>query len=840
MATTRKEKKPAAPGPGLQNLSLPVQHAIASGILFVALLVFFHGAVFDGKVFTSGDTVASHSLETYVNDAHEQGTFPLWNPYIFCGMPAYASLSISAERMFDISDFLWQKSRDITKFLFLNAEMGATLFYYLLFSVGMYLFAYAKLKHWLASLLVALGATFSMFIIIWVMVGHVTKIGVISWVPYIFLIVEQLRERFDLRRALLLTVVLHLAFGPSHMQMLFYVYFALGLYFLFFLIRSLVVKEPVKNLILAGCVLAAATGLAFAMNADQYLSTLEYNPYSIRGSSPIVQQTTAGEQTEAPKSGGLDYDYATRWSFSPGEMLTFFIPSAYGFGGSEYQGVLTQNRAVHINTYFGPQDFTDGPQYMGLVILLLAVAGVILKRRDPFVQYLAALVVISLLISFGREFSLVYDLMFKYFPIFNKFRIPSMILVLVQLAVPLLAGYGIVALTTEGLAPASAKKWNIAAAVFVVLAILSVVAKDLFLGIYQIFVPKSEAVASFGRMAGGRQEIIDELYKYVLSMVSSDFTIAFLLIAASIAAVTFYRQKKISAVVFSAIMIVIVTGDLWHVAAKPMELHERGAVDAQFASAPDYVKFLQQDKSMFRTLEFVGGAPPYDNRLAYWRIQSAYGYQGAKMRAWQDMVDVANIGNPLVWGLMNVKYILEDRVDSNQVLTPVFVGQERAVMENKMTLPRAFFVNRYEVASGIEILKKIAAMNFNPTDVMYLMDKPNVNVAPAGPGASAKYTKFGINDLEIEATATGDNLLFVSEAFYPNGWKAFIDGKETPIYRANYLFRAVVVPSGTHTVVMKFEPRGFSLGRNLSLGINILVLGALGFLFGKTYLKKKQ
>ncbi|HLP16929.1 MAG TPA: hypothetical protein VK470_11755, partial [Bacteroidota bacterium] len=580
MATSRKEKQtqPAAMWP--QNLSLMAQHAIAAGILFAALLVFFHEAVFDGKVFTSGDTVASHSLETFVNDAHEQGIFPLWNPYIFCGMPAYASLSISAVRMFDITDFVWQKSRDITKYLFLNAEMGTTLFYYLLFSVGMYLFAYSKLKHWLASLIVALGATFSMYIIIWVMFGHVTKIGVVAWVPYVFLIIERLRERFDLKFSLLLVVVLHLAFGPSHMQMLFYLYFALGIYFLFFLVRSIIAKESVKNLIVAGLVLTAATGLAFAMNADQYLSTLEYNPYSIRGSGPIEQTAAASDaKKESTTSGGLAYDYATQWSFSPGEMLTFLIPSAYGFGSVTYQGVLSQNQPMRINTYFGPQYFTDGAQYMGVVILLLAGAGIVLKRKDPFVQYLIVLLVISLLISFGKEFSLIYDLMFKYFPIFNKFRIPSMILVLVQITVPLLAGYGLVALVSERtLTPATAKKWNIATAVFLVLTILSVIAKDLFISIYQMFVSKSEATAALGRMAGNRQEVVDELYKFVLGMVSTDFTIAFLLIAATLAAVSFYRQRKITAIVFSAIIIVIATGDLWRVAMKPMELHERSAV----------------------------------------------------------------------------------------------------------------------------------------------------------------------------------------------------------------------------------------------------------------------
>jgi hypothetical protein len=805
------------------------------------LLFFFRDAVFNGKVFTSGDTVASHSFETFVNDARDQGIFPLWNPYIFCGMPAYASLSISAERMFDLSDFLWQKSRLVTKFFFLNAEMGATLFYYLLFSIGVYFFASSKLKHWLASLMVALATTFSMFIIIWVMVGHITKIGVIAWVPYIFLIIEQLRVKFDLKLSLALAVVLHLAFGPSHMQMLFYVYFALGIYFLFFLIRSLIVKESVANLLIAGVVLTAATGLAFGMNADQYLSTLEYNQYSIRGSSPMEQPGAPQKpDAEKPTGGGLDYTYATQWSFAPSEMVTFFIPSAYGFGNVQYEGMLTRE-PTKINMYFGPQYFTDGPQYMGIAIIILAFCGIVLKRKDPFVQYLVVLVVVSLLISFGKEFSLLYNPMFHYFPMFNKFRIPSMILVLVQLATPILAGYGLVALIAErSLTPAASKKWMIRVAVLGVLAVLSVVAKDLFISIYAMFFPKAEAAAVLGRMVNNQAAAVDELYRFVTDMVAVDITIGFAILTVLFGAIMLYRQRKISLTLLSVVVLVVVTGDLWRVAMKPMEMHDRSVVNAEFATAPDYVKYLQADTTLYRTLEFVGGQPPYSNSLAFWRIQSAYGYQGAKMRAWQDMVDIGGIGNPLVWGLMNVKYILSDRADSNQVMLPVFNGQERKVMYNRMELPRAFFVNRYEVAPAKDILKKIAAMSFNPRDVMYLSDDPHVAVAPAGPGASAKYVKYGIQDLEIQATATGTNLLYVSEAYYPNGWKAFIDGAETPIYRADYLFRAVVVPQGTHTITMKFEPRGFFLGKTISLVINLFVLGALGILSIKKYVKKKS
>jgi hypothetical protein len=196
------------------------------------------------------------------------------------------------------------------------------------------------------------------------------------------------------------------------------------------------------------------------------------------------------------------------------------------------------------------------------------------------------------------------------------------------------------------------------------------------------------------------------------------------------------------------------------------------------------------------------------------------------MRQVQDMFDVAGVGNPLMWGLMNVKYIISDRSDSSQVLFPVFRG-EKNVLYNKAELPRAFFVNRYEVAKGIDILNDIREMKFNPRDLAYVMDDPKVQIEAPKESASVHYTHYGIQDLEVSATATGNNLLFLSESWYPAGWKAFIDGKEADILRLDYLFRGVVIPPGTHTLTMKFEPASFSLGRDLSLATNILALSGL-------------
>jgi hypothetical protein len=171
---------------------------------------------------------------------------------------------------------------------------------------------------------------------------------------------------------------------------------------------------------------------------------------------------------------------------------------------------------------------------------------------------------------------------------------------------------------------------------------------------------------------------------------------------------------------------------------------------------------------------------------------------------------------------------------------PVYREGDKTVFVNRAAMPRAFFIDRYEVAGGLDILNRIKGMSFNPQQVAFVMEDPKVKIDPPQPGAFAEFVRSGIQDLEVKVHATGNNLLFLSETYYPEGWKAFVDNVETPILRLNYLFRGVVVPAGVHTLTMKFEPRGFSLGKALSLGVNILLLAGLAVLGGLEYVKRKK
>ena len=806
------------------------RHTVALAALALSIILFLFPVLYGGKTFVSVDSIASHSFDTMLKDAAAQGIFPLWNPYIFCGMPGYGSLTVTGDRWYDLSGWILGKTSIVVQFLLGNAPVGWVVFHYLLFAAGMYLLIWHRVNNRLAAFVGAFGAVFSMYIIIWVMSGHNTKIATMAPFPFLLFLADRLRSKFHAAWAIVAVFLLHLMFMPSHVQMIFYAALSLGVYYIILAVQALRKKEAWAGVVRSALTLAVAAILAFAMDADRYLSVLEYNPHSIRGAGPAIAAPGAADVESA--SGGLDYEYATQWSLGVGEVMTFFVPTWYGFGNLTYTGPLVR-QPLRFNGYWGPQPFTEAAQYMGIVLLLLAVMGFVRNRKDPYVMYLGVMIVFSLLVAFGKEMSLVYDPMFSYLPMFNKFRIPSMILVIVQIFVPILAAYGIaefMARREHAMSPRDEKLWKRILLGLAVGAVAAVVLRGPISSFYEGIFPFKQVGGRLAPQFGQVQSsVVLEFYNAVVDAVMTDILAAFLLLLAAFGVCYFYMRQRMSVNIFASALIAVVAADLWRIDYRVMDPKPRQDHEAIFAT-PDYVRALQQDTTLFRTLTFQNGQTPYDNTLAYWRIQSAYGYQGAKMRSYQDVVDIAGLDNPLVWQLMNVKYIISNTPDSSMLIERAFAGETFSVYRFRAALPRVFFVNRYEVTTAVQILNNMANRSFDPRDLAYVQEDPGIKVDPPGPDATASVVKFGLQDLTVSATATGNNLLFLSEVWYPEGWKAFIDGQESPILRLNYLFRGVVVPAGKHTIEMKFEPRGFELGKNLSLGVNLVLLVGFGFL----------
>jgi hypothetical protein len=743
-------------------------------------------------------------------------------------MPSFAAMLTTGERLWAFLQYFFFGIVGFIGTLFAS-DVARLAFYYVIYGTGIYILMRTKDHERFVSFFSSLAAIFSTSVIVWVMIGHNTKPVVFAMFPFILLLLEELRKKFSILYAVLLVLVVHIMMEAGHIQMIFYGIATFGIYLLFEFVSRLISKrQPLKVLRAAGLLIIAGA-FAFLMSSDRYLSTLEYTPHSTRGSGPIEKSETAKEQSD----GGNDYDYATMWSYSPGEMMLFLVPNFYGFGKLDYSSQATGGKEVKLPSYWGQKPFDDAAAYMGIAVFALALLGFITHRRNVFVQFLFVASIFSLLLSFGSTFSILYDFFYYYVPSFNKFRAPSMALVIMQFAVPIMAGYGLTSIIKwKKEANQSDKKilngFVIASAGFLVIGFLFSL---MFKTSYMESVAGS-ANQNFQQYA----KQLPDLTEFVYNNMISDWIInGFLVLITAFMAFYFVKGKLSKTIFFTALTIILIF-DLWRVDFRPMEVSEKPYEKQVFAKT-DINTFLEQDKSIYRVADLGRRESP--NALAYFQLQNVNGYHSAKLRVYQDLMDVANlpqakgstsvIFNPFLWNLMNVKYILADG-KLWEGAQPIYQSQQtqELIYYNPTGLPRAFWVDSIAIAEPIKVLHHLRDGDFNPKNMAWLEKSIEQKIEPAGNLPNPKILHYRNEYIQMKANASGNNLLFISEIYYPY-WKAYIDGKETEIFKTNYAFRSIIVPPGEHTIEFKYESPGFETGKTLVLISNILVALALAF-----------
>ena len=451
--TLKEIRNPSSESKGAGMIPEKARGPLSILTLFVALLIFFNGVLGSNKAFHAQDNTASESIVPYIKAAQAAGdNVPQWIPNIFSGMPSFAALMSTGARTYDLAHEAFDLVCSIPVAIFGGNDAMIHIWRYFLFGLGIYLLLRMsrKTSH-LVALFGAFSGMFSTWILTYVMIGHNTKIFAVMCFPYILLCLEKLREeKMDWKQMLLwlsaLAISLHFLLDSTHPQMVFYQFLAILIYFIVWLVSDLIKKRNLIPVFRTGVITLLMVGAAFAMSADRYLATLGYDPYSIRGASPLVDQATvsgekpkANASTGASKSGGLDWDYATPYSFSPAEMITFIVPGWYGFGKLPYDGPEVSPGA-RVPGYWGQAITTDAANYTGSVVFFLALIAIFaLWKKDRLVPPLAIISLFAILLSFGSNWSLIYKPMFEYFPVFNKFRAPMMALVLMQMCFPILA-----------------------------------------------------------------------------------------------------------------------------------------------------------------------------------------------------------------------------------------------------------------------------------------------------------------------------------------------------------------------------------------------------------------
>ncbi|MFH1052102.1 MAG: YfhO family protein [bacterium] len=795
------------------------------GLLFLLVYIFFSSAIF-GNGFYVSDNLASKSFETYVNQANKDGNFPQWIPYIFSGMPSFAAMLTTGARAWAFIQSIFFNIIGFFGILF-SSDVARLAMYYVIYGTGIYILMRTKDHERFVAFFTSAAAVFSTSVIVWIMIGHNTKPVVFAMFPFVILLLEQLRLKFSILHTVLLVIVVHIMMEAGHVQMIFYGIVTFALYLLFEFISRLISKrKPIKVLRAAG-LLALAGGIAFIMSSDRYLSTMEYTPHSTRGSGPIEK----ADNSKVGASGGNDYEYATMWSYSPQEMMLFLVPNYFGFGKLKYSGPATRGDEVKLPAYWGQKPFDDAAAYMGIGIMALAVLGFIMYRSNVFVQFLFVASLFSLLLSFGKNLPFLFDLFYYYVPSFNKFRAPSMALIIMQFTVPILAGYGLTGILNWRKNPDESSKKMMKGLIIGSLSFLG-------LGfLFALLFKTSYIDAVTGSENSSFQSYLKQIPDYaefIYNQMITDWLLNGVLLVLSVFMIFYFVKGKLSKNLFFVALAILLIVDLWRVDFRPMEVSEKPIEQGAFVKT-DIVQFLEQDKSVFRIADMAQRDTP--NGLAYFKIQNINGYHSAKLRVYQDIMDVANMPqaqgstsmvlNPFLWNLMNVRYIIAQG-KLWEGATPIYQSQQtgESVYYNPGMLPRVFFVNSVQVEKAIKILHHLRDGDFDPIKIAYIEKSINIKLDTLLDGNVAEITGYKNENIKIKATATGNNLLFISEIYYP-AWKAFIDGKETKIYKTNYAFRSVVIPKGMHTLELKYKSEGFETGKNLSFASNIIVALAL-------------
>ncbi len=796
------------------KLSSKKKDVVCILILYGIILLLFGKIVFNNMVFTdSPDTIAHTSWEKAIQSITEkEGVEPLWIPYLFSGMPVFGALMFPRN-----VNIVEQVMFYAGKLLFFNSDLSWFVMHYFLMGVFMYMLArQLKFSH-ISSLLAAITLMLNPFAIGLALSGHGSKLITLSYIPLLFLLTNNLFKKRDVLSFGLLAVVIGTLFLSRHPQIAFYGMLMIGGYLVYESILDiktqplLVVKRSVMFMF------AVVVGLA--IYSYELLPTKEYANYSIRGGS------------ETGVSKGLDYDYATNWSFHPMESLTYIVPSFFGFSGNyetEWQG---QEQALPL--YWGWMPFTDGPVYIGIIPLLLGIMA-LRYNRDRLAWFLGIFSLFILFLSFGKHFGVLFDPFFKYFPYFNKFRVPVLILYLMPMTFGLLAANG-----TDFLMQLYSKAKNfdsgkmkkrllILAGVLLATVAIGFVASDALRSFMSgsMFIKEDDA-RQFNQQVINilKQKRFEILWNYYVGFAVMTSAFCGLIIA--------YLNRKIGSTMMALGFTIVLFIDLYHIDVKFIHPTSDSAIQAEL-QADQTIQALQalSDSTAFRVLP-VGGLDQ-SNLMMYHQIQSVEGYSPAKLKIYQEMRDSCFAkNNRNVFNMLNAKYIIgRQQAQDGTVQTVAQINPD--------ALPRAWFVDTTVVSSTkAETFGYLNSPSWNPRTTAILEQTLPVKVERSD-SATASIESYRSRNIVVKSYSSATSLLVLSEVYYPAGWKAFIDGAETEIYKTNYILRSVVVPSGAHTVEFRFDPPTYQLGYTLSqAGWGIATLIILLGLFQQPWVRQR-
>lgn len=789
--------------------------------IFIAITFIYFPPAWQGKVLYQHDVLQAQAGQQEILDVKARdGDMPLWTNSMFSGMPSYQVL---IELPNNITTYLLQGFKGI-----FPHPIDVVLLYlfgaYLLFSV-------LKIKPWLAAV-GAVAFAFSSYNFIYIEAGHANKTYAIAFMaPILAGILLAFRGKY-LWGAVILALAMALEIRVNHIQVTYYLFLAALI--LVGMEAYNAIRE--KRLLAFGKAIAfqaAAVMVAIAVNASLLWPTYEYSKETLRGKSNLKTENSQRADN------GVSRDYAYHWSQGVDESITFLIPNAYGGGMSTRLDAqsnvakLVINKGVdpgqaagfaaNLPTYWGEKPGTSGPWYFGAGVMFLFVLGLIIVP-GRIKWWLAGTTALVLLLSFGRHFPLVSDLFFYYFPMYNKFRAVESVLIIATLLIPVLAVLSINELIKNG--PSIKKLDKKVLYVFYGvggIALLIATLPDLFLSF------KSSNHQAMTQQYGQQlqdntfaNEMMAALVKDRVALARADAFRSLLFVAATFVLVWLLIKNKLRAQAAVVLLGIVTLIDLWGVDKRYLNddrFADKLQLARQFNPEREVDRLILMDKDPNYRVFDITTNPFADARTSYFH-KSIGGYHAAKLMRYQELIERQFSGaiNEDVLDMLNTRYLITADNENNQ-----------RIQRRNTAVGNAWFVEKVTVVTSNE--EEMEAINaFDPSKEAFIHEefKPLLNEGRLSrpENASIELTSYRPDHLVYEYSAPRDALAVFSEIWYDKGWKAFVDGEELPILRANYVLRALQLPGGNHQVEFKFEPKSYHLGETISLiGSIVLVLG---------------
>ena len=785
------------------------------GVYTLLALLLFWPLVFQTNTLLAPDSLIPHASTLALDKLQaETGIYPLWQPWLFSGMPTVEAFSYLSGLYYP----------NVVFNLFHTDGMVLQLLHLAFAGLGVFLFLR---QYGLTTLAAPLGGAIFMlnpYMSAMLVHGHGSQLMTVAYMPWMLWATLRLMQRGALADAGVLALLAGFQLQRSHVQIAYYSWMlVLLLVVVLFLFRRGMTGaslsgggegvnaggDNVPQRVEAGSqkgifplllLLIVALGCGVAMSASIYLPASEYAVYSVRG--------------VAAEGGGSAWEYATLWSMHPLELFTFLIPGFFGFGGL---------------TYWGFMPFTDFPNYAGIVVLLLAVAGAVQRRKEPMTWFFVAAALLALLLSFGRFFSPIFDLFYHFAPLFSRFRVPSMALIMLYLIISFLAAIGVNDLLQRQ--PKRLLK-SIRLGALLLAAILL------------LFLAFEQPVENFFRTLYPEPQVGSFDLAFMVNKVRwenlTGSLLIVLMLASLFAGVLWLSIKgKLSHKLTGLLLFLLALGDLlWmdiqiiYPSANSLRspLYADSRIVEPAFQPDDITRYLAAQQRPFRI--YPAGPLFAENKFALFGIESVGGYHPAKLKLYEEfLAKTENLSSINVLRMLNVGYIVSPAPLGHPSLELVKTGTLQLasgpvtayVYRLQQTAPRAWFANRVIAVNNNDELFARILDDEASAGVAYVDDSLWRGASTFAP-ATVMSLDAKAESMVVKVATPGEAFLVVSELYYPLRWKVKIDGRSAAMIKVNGLLRGVVVPAGSREVRFYYDRSGFEMGRWVSLGAFVLAL----------------